>query len=92
MCFGQLGGSLYGHAGVLFNPLTYALIVDALTHDGPGNVDRVDVKSVCSTYAAQGLDLDDVLATEGLIPVAGVLLLTYPQKMYAEPELRAYAR
>ncbi|KAI4626929.1 uncharacterized protein J4E87_004270 [Alternaria ethzedia] len=92
VCFGQLGGSLYGHAGVLFNPLTYALIVDALTHDGPGNVDRIDVKSVCSTYAAQGLDLDDVLATEGLIPVAGVLLLTYPQKMYAEPELRAYAR
>jgi hypothetical protein len=92
VCFGQPGGSFYGHAGVLFNPLTAALIVDALTHDGPGNLGRIDVKSVCSFYAAPGLDLDDVLATSGLIPVAGALLLTYPEKLFAEPELRAYAR
>jgi hypothetical protein len=75
----------------LFNPLTYALIVDALQNDGPGNLGRIDVKSVCSSYAAPGLDLDDVLATSGLIPVAGVLLLAYPQKSLMEPKLRAYA-
>lgn len=91
VCAGQLGGSVYGHAGVLFNPLTYALIVDALQNDGPGNLGRIDVKSVCSSYAAPGLDLDDVLATSGLIPVAGVLLLAYPQKSLTEPKLRAYA-
>lgn len=92
VCSGQPGGSFYGHAGVLFNPLTYALIVDALQNEGPGNLGRIDVRSVCNSYAAPGLDLDDVLATSGLIPVAGVLLLAYPEKMFVEPELRAYAR
>jgi triacylglycerol esterase/lipase EstA (alpha/beta hydrolase family) len=92
VCAGQLGGSFYGHAGVLFNPLTYALIVDALQNDGPGSLERINVKSVCNSYAAPGLDLDDVLATSGLIPVAGVLLLAYPQKSLTEPKLRAYAR
>ncbi|KAG9193015.1 hypothetical protein G6011_03050 [Alternaria panax] len=92
VCAGQLGGSLYGHAGVLFHPLTYALIVDALQNDGPGSLKRIDVKSVCNSYAAPGLDLDDVLATSGLIPVASVLLLAYPQKSLTEPKLRPYAR
>lgn len=92
VCAGRLGGSFYGHAGVLFNPLTYALIVDALTHDGPGLVSRINVNIVCNSYAATGLDLDDVIATSGLIPIAGVLLLTFPQKMATEPPLRAYAR
>jgi hypothetical protein len=92
VCVGQLGCSFYGHAGVLFNPLTYALVVDALQNDGPGSLGRIDVKNVCDSYAAPGLDLDDVLATSGLIPVSGVLLLAYPQKSLAEPELRAYAK
>jgi hypothetical protein len=92
VCAGQPGGSFYGHAGVLFHPLTYALIVDALTHDGPGSLIRIDVKSVCSNYAAPGLGLDDVIATSGLIPIAGVLLLSFPQKMLTEPPLLGYAR
>ncbi|CAA9961081.1 hypothetical protein PTMSG1_04465 [Pyrenophora teres f. maculata] len=91
VCKGQAGGSFYGHAGVLFNPLTYALIVDALQHEGPGSLARIDVKSVCNSYAAPGLDLDDVLATTGIIPVAAVLLLAYPQKMLTEIPVRAYA-
>lgn len=92
VCANQPGGSFYGHAGVLFNPLTYALIVDALTHPGTtGQVSRINRQSVCANYAAPGLDLDDVLATSGLIPVAGVLLLAYPQKMLTEPPLKSYA-
>ncbi|KAF3035592.1 hypothetical protein E8E12_007376 [Didymella heteroderae] len=92
VCTNQPGGSFYGHAGVLFNPLTYALIVDALKHPGTtGQVSRIDRQAVCADYAAPGLDLDDVLATTGLIPIAGVLLLAYPQKMLTEPPLKAYA-
>lgn len=91
VCAGQRAGSFYGHSSVLANPLTYALIVDALTHEGPGNVSRIDLKSVCDSYAAPGLDLDDVLATIGLIPVAGAGLLLGPQKTFTEPPLRAYA-
>jgi hypothetical protein len=91
-CAGELGGSFYGHAGVLFNPVVYALIVDALKYGGIGRIDRINRKQVCSTYQADGLDLDDVLATTGLIPTAAVLLLTYPQKLLAEPPLMAYAK
>ena len=92
ICANQPGGSFYGHAGVLFNPLTYALIVDALKNPGTtGQVSRINRQSVCANYAAPGLDLDDVLATSGLIPVAGVLLLAYPQKLLTEPPLKSYA-
>lgn len=92
VCALQPGGSFYGHAGVLFNPLTYALIVDALTHPGTtGQVSRIDRQAVCSDYAAPGLDLDDVLATTGLIAVAGVGLLAYPDKRITEPPLKSYA-
>lgn len=92
ICALQPGGSFYGHAGVLFNPLTYALIVDALQHPGTtGQVSRINRKQVCADYAAPGLNLDDVLATSGLIPVAGVLLLAFPEKRLTEPPLRAYA-
>lgn len=92
VCANQPGGSFYGHAGVLFNPLTYALIVDALTHPGTtGQVSRINRQSVCASYAAPGLDLDDVLATSGLIPVAAVLLLADPQKLITEPALKPYA-
>ena len=77
---------------MLFNPLTYALIVDALKNPGTtGQVSRINRQSVCANYAAPGLDLDDVLATSGLIPVAGVLLLAYPQKLLTEPPLKSYA-
>ena len=92
VCALQPGGSFYGHAGVLFNPLTYALVVDALTHPGTtGQVSRIDRKSVCADYAAPGLDLDDVLATAGLIAVAGPGLLTYPHRMITELPLKGYA-
>jgi hypothetical protein len=92
VCALQPGGSFYGHAGVLFNPLTYALVVDALTHPGTtGQVSRINLKSVCADYAAPGLDLDDVLATTGLIVTAGVGLLAYPHKVLTEPPLKGYA-
>lgn len=91
VCAGYLGGTFYGHAGVLYNPLTYALIVDALTHEGPGQVSRLDIPSVCAPYLAPGLDLVDLLETAGLIPIAGLLLLAYPEKRLAEPALMSYA-
>lgn len=40
-CLGGPAGLVCTHEGVLYNPVAYALIKDALTHDGPGNFDRV---------------------------------------------------
>ncbi|KAH6639567.1 hypothetical protein C7974DRAFT_304334 [Boeremia exigua] len=92
VCALQPGSGFYGHAGVLFHPLTWALVIDALTHPGStGQVGRIDRQKVCGDLVAPGLDLDDVLATSGLIAIAGVSLLTSPKKRVTEPPLREYA-
>jgi len=91
-CLGQPGGTLYTHEGVLYSGLAYALTVDALTHDGPGRVERLDLDKVCSSYAAPGLSLDDILATEASIPVAALNIFAYGQKIRVEPPIRDYAK
>lgn len=91
ICAGQPGGTPYTHEGVLYSSLMYALTLDALTHDGPGRVDRLDLATVCAEYVAPGLSLDDVLATEGLIPLAIVNFLLYPNKVQNEPAVMQYA-
>ncbi|EDN92679.1 hypothetical protein SS1G_08542 [Sclerotinia sclerotiorum 1980 UF-70] len=39
-CAGLPAGGLYTHAGVLYNPVAYALLTDALKNDGPGLFER----------------------------------------------------
>jgi pimeloyl-ACP methyl ester carboxylesterase len=92
ICPGQPGGAFYTHEGVLFNSVAWALARDALTHDGPGRTDRIDLNEVCAQFAAPGLSLTDALATEGLIPLAAANILLHPQKEFVETPLRAYAR
>jgi len=91
VCSGEPAGGLYTHEGVLYNPLAYALAVDALTHAGPGQTSRLDLSSICSNIVSPGLSLADVIATEGNIPVAGVAILLYEPKQTNEPPIMAYA-
>ncbi|KAK5956117.1 hypothetical protein OHC33_002690 [Knufia fluminis] len=91
VCAGQPAGQPYTHEGVLYHPLTYALVLDALTNDGPGRLDRIDLDTVCAQLVAPGLSLDDVLATEGIIPLALVNILLYPEKVTNEPAVMQYA-
>ncbi|KAI6833490.1 alpha/beta-hydrolase [Hortaea werneckii] len=80
------------HEGVLYNALAYSLAIDALTHPGPGKVERVDAAAECAKFAADGLSLADVLATHALIPLAVGNTLAFEPKVAKEPEIRAYAR
>jgi hypothetical protein len=64
VCPGQPAGGIVTHEGLLYNPLAYALAVDALQNWGPGSLDRIDVAEVCSQIVAPGLGLDDLLSTE----------------------------
>lgn len=88
-CLGQPAGTLYTHEGVLYNPVAYALVVDALTHKGPGSFERV--RGQCGAIAASGLSLGDVIATEALIPLAVLNILSYVPKVYQEPSIMSYA-
>ncbi|OIW28817.1 alpha/beta-hydrolase [Coniochaeta ligniaria NRRL 30616] len=90
-CFGRPAGSFYGHAGVLFSPLTAALVVDALSHPGPANLGRLDLGAVCKTYVAPGLTVADATATSGQIVAAAVRLLAFQPRLTSEPGLRSYA-
>lgn len=91
VCKDRPAGLIYPHEGVLYNPLAYALALDALTHPGPGRIDRINLDEVCNQVVAPGLSPEDVLATEGLIPLAALNFLLYPGKVLDEPAVRQYA-
>lgn len=80
------------HESMLYNALSYALAVDALTHPGPGDISRLDLESVCNQVAAPGLSLEDIIETEATIPIAAAAILTYPDRTTTEPAISAYAR
>ncbi|HEY2194898.1 MAG TPA: lipase [Actinomycetospora sp.] len=74
-----------------FDPVAYALVIDALDHDGPGSAARID-RAVCTQLLQPGVDpatFPEHLATY----TAGVALqvATYPHVL-AEPPLKPYAQ
>ncbi|KUJ24325.1 alpha/beta-hydrolase [Mollisia scopiformis] len=88
----QPGGTLYTHEGVLYNALAFALAKDALIHDGPGDLSRVDVVAECQKIVISGLSLTDVLATEAIVVELVFGALTYPDKVLSEPAIASYAQ
>ncbi|KZL83078.1 lipase b precursor [Colletotrichum incanum] len=93
VCPGRPAGSIYGHATMLFNPLTAALIKDVLQRGkGPAKVSNIDLDNICKDIIAPGLSLKDGIATAGSIVAAAVRLLAYYPKLIVEPGLMGYAR
>lgn len=88
----QPAGTLYAHEGVLYNSLAIAAAIDALTHDGPADLSRIDLGTVCQQIADPRLSLADVFATEALIPIAAFQVAAYPHKITEEPPIKAYAQ
>ncbi|EME78282.1 uncharacterized protein MYCFIDRAFT_37018 [Pseudocercospora fijiensis CIRAD86] len=87
------GGTLYNsHEGVLYNALAYALAKDAIQNGGPGQLSRVNASAECVKFAADGLSLPDIFATEAVIPEAGFAIIAYQPKVAQEPPIKAYAR
>ncbi|CAG8883510.1 unnamed protein product [Penicillium nalgiovense] len=90
-CARGAAGGFYSHSAMLVNPLAYALFVDALAHDGPGKLERIDLDAVCGESLAPGLDVDDFLGIEAVSNVIGVLdVLLYGYNTNEEPPLRDY--
>ncbi|KAJ5229724.1 hypothetical protein N7489_010432 [Penicillium chrysogenum] len=90
-CAGGAAGGSYSHSAMLVNPLAYALFVDALVHDGPGKLERIDLDAICGESLAPGLDVDDFLGIEAVSNVIGVLdVLLYGYNRNEEPPLRDY--
>ncbi|VUC37657.1 unnamed protein product [Clonostachys rosea] len=71
----------------------YALLKDALTHDGPASIQRIsDFNTACSKIAADGLSVQDIIATTVSVPVAVAGVLLYDQKVVNEPAIASYAQ
>ncbi|KAF2837719.1 alpha/beta-hydrolase [Patellaria atrata CBS 101060] len=92
LCPGQVAGKTVLHGGILYNALAWALIEDALTHDGPGKTSRLSLSKVCKQAAAPGLTAVDVIATHGSTNINAALnILMYVIKGKKEPSMKAYA-
>ncbi|KAF2668083.1 alpha/beta-hydrolase [Microthyrium microscopicum] len=91
ICPGQPAGGVVSHGDVLINALAYALAVDALTHDGPGSLSRIDLPTVCAQPIAPGLDLNDFLLNESTSIFALLAISEYNPKVAVEPPLKSYA-
>ncbi|SMR45093.1 unnamed protein product [Zymoseptoria tritici ST99CH_3D1] len=91
-CPFALAGGFYDHETTLANPVGYALLVDALKHDGPGKLERINLDSVCNNLLSPGLGLGDFLATQNNLLVAGVQTFLYHPLVLVEPEIKGYAR
>lgn len=91
VCAGQPAGGFYTHEGVLYNPLTWKLAVDAIMHDGPARISRLDLPKVCGEVLAPELEMEDLFGTEGLLLVAAAELVSYQPQAVGEPPIRGYA-
>ena len=73
------------------DPVGYAVVVDALDHDGPADPARVD-RSVCAAALMPGVDPAALPANEArYLGQVATTIATYPH-VPAEPALRPYAR
>ncbi|KAI4733846.1 alpha/beta-hydrolase [Aureobasidium sp. EXF-12298] len=91
ICPGLPGGSFYTHEGVLYNPIAFGLVKDALINGGAGKTSRLDINKLCNMYLADGLNVGDLLLTENSILVAALALVVYEPKVSVEPAIKAYA-
>lgn len=92
ICPGQPAGGVYSHEGVLYNPVAWALAVDALSHDGPGDPSRLNLDQVCGQLLPPQLGVNDMLGTEGLMLIALAEIWEYQPRATREPPIRGYAR
>lgn len=92
VCPGQVAGSIYTHESMLVNPVAWALVVDALTHDGPGQASRIDRNTVCGQFLPPGLTIDDFLGTEATNVLAIVDVLEFGSWTSQEPPIMPYAQ
>jgi triacylglycerol esterase/lipase EstA (alpha/beta hydrolase family) len=81
-----------GHVGLLADATTFALVIDALSHDGPADPQRVlaSGQGRCNEALMPGVNPVEMMSA---FAVLGARFLSYPPGSYtrAEPPLAAYA-
>lgn len=78
------------HVQVVYDAAFYAVVFDALAHDGTANQSRID-RSVCLQHAMPGVDNGEAVAMTVEID-RDLMMLTGEHHTKAEPTLASYAR
>lgn len=91
ICPGQPAGGLVTHEGMGYNSLLFSLLIDAVTHDGPGQPSRLNLPVVCALPAAPGLSVANVLAFEGAVVTALEFTEANTDVTTTEPPIKSYA-
>ncbi|KAJ7696583.1 hypothetical protein B0H17DRAFT_1130968 [Mycena rosella] len=91
VCGGKLAGGVATHEGMLYHPVTLAMLEDAMTHDGPGDLSRVDLDHLCGLVVAEGMGLSALVDTEVGLVKAGAAFLQYRPYLQEEPAIVSYA-
>lgn len=71
--------------------LAYDLAVDVLTHDGPGDLSRLDLEESCGSVVTEGLSDLDVFHRGLTIPISLYNVFTHTPTT-GEPAIDAYAQ
>ncbi|KFX96802.1 hypothetical protein V490_03118 [Pseudogymnoascus sp. VKM F-3557] len=87
MCPGTI--QIVLHEGVLYNAVAWALIEDALTHDGPGDRSRLSLPKLCLMLAAPGLN---GIQGESILLTAVPNIVGYKTHSLTEVGIAAYAK
>ncbi len=82
-------GRYVEHIQATYDAAVFAVIMDALTHDGGADAGRVD-RSVCAQAAMPGVDMGKAMA-ETLEIDRDLMVLTGEHHLKAEPPLAGYA-
>lgn len=72
------------------DPVAYAVVMDALTHDGPAQARRIS-RSVCTQLLMPGVDQARLLPNMLRVTIGAANGLAYPH-VAREPDLATYAR
>lgn len=94
VCPNQPAGGAFTHEGMLYNPLAFALAMDAFANDGPGQTSRLNLATVCGAAITPGLTDADKSTTDSTITIAAGNVLAYSGTAKAvtkEPAIAAYA-
>lgn len=91
LCKDKPAGDRFFHESMVYNPLVHELTIDAIKHKGPGNVDRIDLDSVCQKYLHESLRVEDAILSEAVDIRTGIHTLSYYKKT-KEPAVKEYAK
>jgi triacylglycerol lipase len=80
------------HGGLLDDSVVYALVIDAMTHRGPADPNRLDRVRVCTATFMPGVSAADAVEGNATLYSAAAQAFAQHPGVTAEPPLAPYAR